>query len=114
MLSTQDLIVGAGLVVAVGVAVGVPIVSGTLVGKDAAKRGMSPWGWGLFVAFLFIIGLPMYLIMRRPIIDATASSGQIPIPTCERTKRCPFCAEIILDQAIKCKHCGSEMTQSSS
>jgi hypothetical protein len=25
------------------------------------------------------------------------------------TKQCPYCAETILEQAIKCKHCGSEL-----
>ncbi len=30
--------------------------------------------------------------------------------TPEATKRCPFCAEEILSAAIKCKHCGSELT----
>lgn len=27
----------------------------------------------------------------------------------EPTKRCPFCAEEILAQAIVCKHCGREL-----
>lgn len=29
----------------------------------------------------------------------------------EPTKRCPFCAEEILVAAVKCKHCGTDLTQ---
>lgn len=32
----------------------------------------------------------------------------------EATKRCPFCAEEILEAAKKCKHCGSDLEKSSS
>ncbi|HXW68425.1 MAG TPA: hypothetical protein VEJ88_02355, partial [Dissulfurispiraceae bacterium] len=52
------------------------IICGVLVGQDAAKRGMSPWGWGLFVTLLCIIGLPVYLIMRKPVLDVTAGLEQ--------------------------------------
>ncbi len=30
-------------------------------------------------------------------------------PSSEPTKRCPQCAELVLAQARKCKHCGSEL-----
>jgi len=28
-----------------------------------------------------------------------------------KTKTCPYCAEQVLETAIKCKHCGSDLTQ---
>lgn len=40
------------------------IVSSIWVGNDASKRGMNAWGWGLFTLLLWIIGFPLFLILR--------------------------------------------------
>ena len=34
-------------------------------------------------------------------------------PAVPRTRKCPFCAEDIQVAAVKCKHCGSDLTRSS-
>ena len=39
-----------------------------------------------------------------------ASKVTTPSPSTSETKPCPYCAETILVAAIKCKHCGSELT----
>jgi hypothetical protein len=37
--------------------------------KDAKSRGMSAGLWSAFVFMLMIIGLPAYLISRKPKLD---------------------------------------------
>ncbi len=36
------------------------------VRKDANSRGMNGMGWSIFVFLILIIGLPTYLLMRKP------------------------------------------------
>jgi hypothetical protein len=44
-------------------------IVGVLIGKDAASRGMSGIGWGLFSFFICIIAVPIYLVVRKPRLD---------------------------------------------
>lgn len=53
-------------------------------------------------AFITLCGLLMIIFGNRKIDDST---GQV---------RCPFCAELIKSEAIKCKHCGSDLTEHNS
>lgn len=70
-------------------------ICGVIVSNDAHKRGMNLLLWGLF-AFLFsIVSLPLYLIIRKPLlsqfriqiespIDAAIKNTTIPHPIPDR------------------------------
>lgn len=34
--------------------------------KDAKSRGMNAQGWALFILLTSMLGLPIYLVVRRP------------------------------------------------
>lgn len=41
---------------------------GYFVGQDAQKRGMNAIGWGLGTFLMMIVFLPLYFIMRKPLL----------------------------------------------
>lgn len=67
-------------------------------------------GWTLLG---WVIAL-VWSVMKPPVVavpvqaPATASEAFSPAPV-RATKPCPFCAEDVLVEAIKCKHCGSDL-----
>lgn len=46
----------------------IAIIAAVFVGADASKRGMNSLGWAIGTFFLCIIFLPLYLIVRKPVM----------------------------------------------
>lgn len=55
----------------------VGVVAGAWVYSDAKKRGMNAVGWGAGAFLLCIVFLPLYLIMRKPLLTGPVG---IPVP----------------------------------
>lgn len=74
------------------------------VGMWAHNKGHSGIGW-FFLALLIspLIGGVLCAVASNRKADAL-------IPTAATHVKCPACAEFVLPEAIKCKHCGGALT----
>jgi hypothetical protein len=85
----------------------------------ASSKGRSGFGW-FFLGFFFGI-FALVAVALMPSIKAESTDGSYEyhdgisrkkyIPFDPSSKACPFCAELIKVEAIKCKHCQSDLTQ---
>lgn len=46
----------------------IALIVAILVGNDAKKRGMNGFGWGAGVFLLMILFLPLYFVVRKPLL----------------------------------------------
>ncbi len=51
----------------------IALVVAVICHRDAVSRGMNGLAWGLGIFLLMIVFLPLYLILRKPKLDAPAS-----------------------------------------
>lgn len=76
----------------------------TIPAYIASQKGRSFFLWWIYGVPLFIVALVHSLIIKpnqKMIAEKAMSNGEL--------KKCPFCAELVLMEAIKCKHCGSDL-----
>jgi RNA polymerase subunit RPABC4/transcription elongation factor Spt4 len=80
-------------------------IVGTIVYRDAEKRGMDPYLWATVAVFIpFFLGIIVYLVVRS---NGRAACSQCGEPVRSGYKVCPYCGHR-LEQA--CPGCGKPVS----
>jgi len=78
-------------------------VSALFTGLVAALKNRNGTYW-FVLGFIFPILAPIVLLLFKETIKIDDSQ-----PTPETHVKCPECKELVLKEAIKCKHCGCKL-----
>lgn len=84
------------------------IVFSIVAGWVASSKGRS--GFGVFLLSLILsplVGLIVAFAMQRG--DALQQAAAARSGVAGGFRKCPFCAEVVKAEAVKCKHCGSAL-----
>jgi hypothetical protein len=96
----------------------VVVVIGWAVWRDANSRGMNGVLWGVLSAAFCIIVVPIYLIVRKPVLSAEQQRAEAaPIsfhadrqPSAPGAARfCSTCGAALVDGAKFCGKCGASV-----
>lgn len=82
------------------------ILLGAISAIVASNKGRSGCGWFAIGVLLGPLGFIMSLVIskdEKEIENKAIQDGTM--------KKCPYCAEMIKAEAVKCRYCGTEIKQ---
>ncbi|MEI7411057.1 zinc ribbon domain-containing protein [Pectobacterium aroidearum] len=86
----------------------ISVILGLILGGVAYIKGYSLLFWWLYGSVIFIVpsfifspiaGFILFIVVFVILLSKKPFGA----------KKCPKCAELVKEEAVKCKHCGSEL-----
>ena len=77
------------------------ILCGIVAAVIASSKGRSGCGWFILGALFGPFGI-IFAFLASKNEESMVQAGEM--------KKCPYCAELVRAEAIKCRYCGSDLT----
>jgi hypothetical protein len=82
------------------------LLFGVAAGMVASTRGRSGWGWAILGCLFGPFGLVVALL---PTAEEEEMNLAVAVGTTSLYRKCPYCAEAVRKEAVKCRHCCTEL-----